>query len=261
MRSVRWLYDDDGCLVIRATLPPERGALVIEALQAVLDRLEEEIDDPNEAVQVEQGHPHGTCRAVDEAAEETGHDPVHEAVRDEREDVSPETCNMPSAGPNPNSYPNSNPNLNPYPDPNPGQDSNQNPTLSQRRADALVFLSDSWLAGNASGPGTGDAQLVKVHIDSSTLAPAVAGRSELAEGPGLASETVRRLSLAGRADGLRHRRLAVDAGCAQRGVGRPSTPRGIDRSADRSFRLAGLPLATRTGKTCSRILGGTRAPD
>jgi hypothetical protein len=27
VRSLRWHYDDDGCLVIRATLPPEQGAL------------------------------------------------------------------------------------------------------------------------------------------------------------------------------------------------------------------------------------------
>ena len=72
-------------------------------------------------------------------------------------------------------------------------DPEHTPTLSQRRADALVFLSESWLAGDASGHGTGDAYLVNVHIDSATLAHAVAGRSELAEGPGLAAETVRRL--------------------------------------------------------------------
>ena len=34
VRSLRWHYDEYGCLVIRATLPPEQGALVIVALQA-----------------------------------------------------------------------------------------------------------------------------------------------------------------------------------------------------------------------------------
>ena len=37
VRELRWHYDDDGCLMIRVTLPPEQGALVIEALQAARD--------------------------------------------------------------------------------------------------------------------------------------------------------------------------------------------------------------------------------
>ncbi len=72
-------------------------------------------------------------------------------------------------------------------------DQDEAPTLSQCRADALVFLVESWFAGNASSNGSSDAYLVNVHIDSATLAHSVAGRSELAEGPGLAAETVRRL--------------------------------------------------------------------
>ena len=88
VRALRWHYDDDGCLVIRATLPPEQGALVIEALQAALDRLAEEGDDPNEEVQVEQGHAHATYQAGVEAAAETAHEPVREAAHDDRQNVS-----------------------------------------------------------------------------------------------------------------------------------------------------------------------------
>ena len=136
---------------------------------------EEQSDDLAEEVQVEPAHAHATRPAVHEATEETAHVPVRAAARDAGEDVSAETLDVLPSSANPN------PNLNP------------NPTLSQRRADALVFLSENWLAGDRGRPGGSDAYLVNVHIDSATLAHAVAGRSELAEGPGLAAETVRRL--------------------------------------------------------------------
>jgi hypothetical protein len=199
VRSLRWHYDDDGCLVIRATLPPEQGALVIEALQAAMDRLAEEGGDPNEEVEVEPACAHATCQGTDEAAAETAHEPVRESACNEPEDVSPETQDRQSSfqnsssNPNPNLSPNLSPDAGSIPHLDPDLDPEQNPTLSQRRADALVFLSESWFTGNASGRGSSDAYLVNVHIDSATLAHAVAGRSELAEGPGLAAETVRRL--------------------------------------------------------------------
>ncbi len=67
------------------------------------------------------------------------------------------------------------------------------PTFSQRRADALVFLVESWLSGDSSGRRGGDGYLVNVHVDAETLSTDAPGRSELADGPGLAAETVRRL--------------------------------------------------------------------
>ena len=38
-RSVWWYYDDDGMLVIEGRLPPEQGAVVVQALQAAVDTL------------------------------------------------------------------------------------------------------------------------------------------------------------------------------------------------------------------------------
>jgi hypothetical protein len=65
---------------------------------------------------------------------------------------------------------------------------------SVRRADALVFLARSALAGaDASRPGGDPCELV-VHVDVETLAAdSVQSRSELGNGPALAPETVRRL--------------------------------------------------------------------
>jgi hypothetical protein len=66
-------------------------------------------------------------------------------------------------------------------------------TPTQRRADALVRLAESWLArGDAALPG-GERQTLVVHVDARTLIADVAGRSELDGGPVLAAETVRRL--------------------------------------------------------------------
>ena len=66
-------------------------------------------------------------------------------------------------------------------------------TPTQRRADALVRLAESWLArGDAALPG-GERQTLVVHVDARTLAADAAGRSELDGGPALAAETVRRL--------------------------------------------------------------------
>jgi hypothetical protein len=176
VRGLRWHYDEDGCLVIRATLPPEQGALVIEALQAAMDSLEEDglEEDGLEEGGLDEG---GPVKAGEEAAgiEDVASEQQHTAsAADARwEGVSPETPDGPSESPDSLSAPRA--------------------TLSQRRADALVYLSERWLAGDGSDRGSGDAWLVNVHIDAATLAHSVAGRSELAEGPGLAAATVRRL--------------------------------------------------------------------
>ncbi|MDH3713615.1 MAG: HNH endonuclease [Gammaproteobacteria bacterium] len=41
-RSLQYFYDEDGTLVIRAKLPPEQGAVVLKALEAAVDALQEE---------------------------------------------------------------------------------------------------------------------------------------------------------------------------------------------------------------------------
>src|SRR5690606_12314424 len=41
-RAVRYYFDHDGCLVLKARLPPEAGALLIKALDAAVEELPEE---------------------------------------------------------------------------------------------------------------------------------------------------------------------------------------------------------------------------
>jgi len=43
MREVTWYWDDDGSLVFKARLPPERGALVVKALAAAEQALRETV--------------------------------------------------------------------------------------------------------------------------------------------------------------------------------------------------------------------------
>jgi hypothetical protein len=66
-------------------------------------------------------------------------------------------------------------------------------TLSERRADALVLMAESLLAGEAQGRSNGDRYQVVVHVDTAALATGGDGRCELADGAPLAAETARRL--------------------------------------------------------------------
>ena len=278
VRSLRWHYDDDGCLVIRATLPPEQGALVIEALQAALERLEEEGGEASGDDRAGSAQDHATCRAaeasapvvddassleaLDEAADETADETAEGAeqetarqtadvVAHDRQDVSGVTwgglSSRPIEQPVPHRHPYEHGHLHGQghahspPDHNLGPD--LGPTLSQRRADALAFLAESWLAGDPAGRGTSDAYLVNVHIDSETLAHSVAGRSELAEGPGLAAATVRRLCC----DGGLVTHL-TDAAGATLDVGRKTRaiPPAIRRAMKHRDRCCRFPGCTRS---------------
>ena len=131
-RYVTWQHADDGSLVLRARLPAEEGAMVVAAIEAGMDRLQE--DD--------------MANAGDVAPR-----PLAAG------DVSAETRQ----------------------------------TLSERRADALVFMADNLLAGEAQGRSGGDRYQVVIHVDRDALAAGADGRCELADGAPLAAETGRRL--------------------------------------------------------------------
>ena len=62
------------------------------------------------------------------------------------------------------------------------------------RADALVRMSESFLASGPQEHTGGDRQQIVVHVDAETLKHDHAGRCELEHGPALAAETARRLS-------------------------------------------------------------------
>lgn len=68
------------------------------------------------------------------------------------------------------------------------------PHPSARRADALGFVAESFLAhGIASQSGTERQQIV-VHVDAEVLKDRCAGRCEFEQGPSIAAETARRLA-------------------------------------------------------------------
>ncbi len=58
-RDVTYRYDQDGCLVLQARIPPEQGALVVKALERAMDLAE----DIRPAVSAADVHPAGTSSA------------------------------------------------------------------------------------------------------------------------------------------------------------------------------------------------------
>ena len=72
--------------------------------------------------------------------------------------------------------------------------SDEPPTLSQRRADALALFAETWLSHGYLPLAGGDRQQIVVHVDSETLKDSTPGRCEIDGGPSIAAETARRLS-------------------------------------------------------------------
>jgi Domain of unknown function (DUF222) len=66
--------------------------------------------------------------------------------------------------------------------------------IAARRADALVALVERALEGEANTAGVRDRHEVVLHVDALVLSDDADGRCELADGPALAPETVRRLA-------------------------------------------------------------------
>jgi hypothetical protein len=152
-RYVTWQHADDGSLVLRARLPAEEGAMVVAAIEAGMDRLQE--DDMADEGDVAPK----PLAAGDVSAETRAADRELGAQSLASEDVSAETRQ----------------------------------TLSERRAEALVFMADNLLAGEAQERSGGDRYQVVLHVDRAALAAGADGRCELADGAPLAAETARRL--------------------------------------------------------------------
>jgi hypothetical protein len=153
-RSLTWHHDENGCLIIHAVLPPEEGAVVLEALQAAMDAIE--VDGNRET-------PTGAC--------------VHEPPGDVTAVTSNASGNEHGVNRDVTAV-----------TPGAGRD-----LPLQRRADALFCIAESWLGGTA-GPGSaGDRYLVHVHVDADALNTDGVGSPELHDGPGLAPDTVRRI--------------------------------------------------------------------
>jgi Domain of unknown function (DUF222)/HNH endonuclease len=70
-------------------------------------------------------------------------------------------------------------------------------TYQARRADALAFVAEAYLQHGPGDLKTADRYQVVVHVDAETLKERSAGRSQIADGPSIPVETVRRLTCDG----------------------------------------------------------------
>ena len=73
-------------------------------------------------------------------------------------------------------------------------ESEQRISYASRRADALAYLAESFLANPDTSSNTADRYQVVVHVDAETLHTHAAGRCEIEQGPAIPAETARRIS-------------------------------------------------------------------
>lgn len=161
-RSLRWDYDEDGSLVIRARLVPEEGAVVLRALEAALADLDRD---------------RGPAGAAGPAADVSAADVSAGTLDDDDPDAAP--------------------------------------PWERRNADALCRMAERSLAGPAAEKPGADRALIVVHVDRDRLRSRSGERCELAGGPPLTPETVRR--------------LACDASVIEIAHGGPGAPASIGR--------------------------------
>jgi len=173
-RYVRYQWDDDGSIVIKARLPAEAGALLIKALEAAAQDLPVQID------------PAPPGKPVSDVPAETS------TIHLQPPDVSAETSTVKSRSPGASAK------TSIIEASLPASVSAETPTVklppAMRRADALTLMAESYLAHGAKPLSGGDKHQIVIHIDHETLTTSTAGRCELDDGPALAAETARRLA-------------------------------------------------------------------
>ena len=185
-RELTYYHEEDGSLVIRARLPAEEGALVLEALQAGADRMwreEREQRKPNEGLGTEDLADSGVAGVSAETIPEVPPrdlstrafyplppwgDSAESRLPEEYRgfglvEISPEFVV-------------------------------EEDTPCTRRADALVRMAETWLCSGAKAARGGEKYQVVVHIDGETLRTGGPGTCELEQGPWLAVDTARRIA-------------------------------------------------------------------
>jgi Domain of unknown function (DUF222)/HNH endonuclease len=229
-RWLTWSHDDDGSLLLRGRLPAEEGALLIEALEAARERLQERTGD-DQPPPIDRPPP----------AESTPTNPQNRAAPTTR-DVSAETPDPPPA---------SAPTTRDVSAQAPGVSSGaaaageRRPVLEpaicvgEERADALVLLADGFLAGDPADRSGGDRYQVVVHVDTDSLRGRARGdRCELESEVPLAAETVRRLACdAAIVPLVEHGGEALDVGRKRRTI--PPAMRRALAARDRGCRFPG----------------------
>ena len=160
-RRLTYYHDDDGSLVVKLQLPAETGALLLKALEVALP------DVPLPSLEDCQNHLHVSAETSPcNHAWATTSSAAH--ATDTRTPESPAAAALKLTG--------------------------DLPTLSARRADALIVLAESFLKHGAAAMNGGDRHQIVVHIDECTLKDGAAGRCEFDDGPAMPVETARRLS-------------------------------------------------------------------
>jgi Domain of unknown function (DUF222) len=157
-RYVNWEWDEDGSLLLRARLPAEDGALVVKALEAGRDQLQErEAMEDGEGGSAEPPYADGFRQAPDArgSAEPLGADcPLGNS-----EAIEPHERATPS------------------------------------NADALVCMAETLLANGPAQRAAGERYQLVVHVEPQVLSDDAPDRCcELENGPALPPETARRLA-------------------------------------------------------------------
>jgi hypothetical protein len=178
-RTLTYFYDDDGTFVIRGRLPAEQGAVVAQALDAIVDEFRRAVgtvrDDSAKLHAVDTPTDTSTDWAADasiDAGTEASVSAVAAASAHEScaSGVSAETAASPTGV--------------------------TSPVLSGPavHADALVELADRMLATKRPMAADGDSFRVLVHVDAATLLDDGDGDgAHIEDGPALAPEVARRL--------------------------------------------------------------------
>lgn len=156
---VRYGWDEHGCLCVNARLPAEEGALFLRALEASRDALYEKAREDREQARNDDD---GSAEPPDDAVPSTaGGSAEPPPTHGHGDDVRPAP-----------------------------------PARVPSNAESLAAMAETALARPPNGGGGGRHQ-VFIHVDADSLAADVVtdpdGECAIADGPGLAPETVRRL--------------------------------------------------------------------
>jgi hypothetical protein len=179
-RALHLIWERDGSLVVRARLPAETGALVMRALDSVVEQVLPSSDfstptsDDVPAATINADVSAGT-RNADVLAGNT-HASVPAGSADAH--IPAGTSGAPRRDGDLLDAP----------------VQTDAPSWSMRRADALVVIAESFLAHGVKAMAGGDRQQIVVHVDAQTLINGTPGRCELDEGPSMSAETARRLA-------------------------------------------------------------------
>ncbi|HEY6695199.1 MAG TPA: DUF222 domain-containing protein [Solirubrobacteraceae bacterium] len=212
-RAERWLtwdHDDDGSLLLRGRLPAEEGAVLIAALEAARERLAAASAEAGEAA----GHnERGACAEADEAA---GHNErgasaeagkaagdgergasaeAGDAAGDDERDARANAGEAAAAGERGAAAEARDDDPGTLEDARDASAEALATTAGEARADALMLMAETMLAGSHGARTGGDRYQVVVHVDTATLRGDERGEtSELDDGVPLAAETARRLA-------------------------------------------------------------------